>query len=179
MAEHWFVERGLRWLQAVGRALLVAAAAAALLACEDSPAGPPDNEAPALHGSWRASLVNDVAVPNAMYVWDPVTHGGEEVSVHLVVDSAVIVIDTLSNRYSHDIWVSEWIGQPGGPPLTLNARFHHGDIGELSRMGEDLEFESGWLQNHRMTGGFGADGVLRMQHGFTHGDSAVAFVYGR
>jgi hypothetical protein len=47
------------------------------------------------------------------------------------------------------------------------------------RVGEQLNLESAWLQNHRITGIFGADGVLRLQHGLGHGEEPMEFGYGR
>jgi hypothetical protein len=149
------------------------------LACEGtSPSEPAPHPRP-LTGMWSVTHVGGAAMPNAvLYLFDPATLNGQEVSVHWVVDSSQIVFEA-GGGYEHRTWVTEWVGDVGGPPLVPAGRLFHGDFGAWTRHGALLEFESGWLQNHRMTGAYADDGVLRMQHGFTHGDSAVAFRYGR
>ncbi|HEX2168487.1 MAG TPA: hypothetical protein VHG09_14730 [Longimicrobiales bacterium] len=145
-----------------------------------------DGEAPAepvpqpqpLEGSWEATSVRDGDVPGVLYVFDPTSVDGREVSAHFIVDSSRLVIER-AGRYEHRVWVTQWLGDVGGPPVERTLRFFHGDFGEWSRDGAALRFESHWLMNHRMTGSFGTDGVLHMQHGFSHGDPPVAFRYGR
>lgn len=133
---------------------------------------------PLLTAEWRATHVRGQPVPDAMYTWPVDSIGGEPVSVHWVVDSARIALHP-TGRYVHRVWVTQWVGDPGGPPLHPTLRFYHGDFGEWNRSGTSLGFVSHWLQNHTMTGSFGTDGVLRMEHGFSHGDTAVDFRYGR
>jgi hypothetical protein len=133
---------------------------------------------PYLSAAWAATHVNGQAMPGPLYLFDPDTLYGVPVSVHFIADSARLVI-LPNGRYRHSIWVSHWVGLPGGPPLERTLRLSHSDHGEWTRSGSGLEFESHYLQNHRMTGSFGEDGLLRMQHGFSHGDPPVPLVYGR
>ena len=162
----------------------IKAAAAMLLmiaACDSTtPAEPqPQPQPQPLTGSWSVTHVRGSAMPGAvLYVFDPATVNGREVSVHVLVDSSRLVIEA-GGRYQHQTWATEWVGEVGGPPVTPSVRWFHGDFGQWTRTGSALEFESEWLQNHRMTGTYADDGILRMQHGFSHGDSAVAFQYGR
>ena len=132
---------------------------------------------PTLPGAWGATHVRGRALPDVMYLFDPTTVDGQDVSAHFIVDSAKLTLDSIGG-YQHRLWVTQWLGEPGGPPLYPTLRFFHGDFGEWSRAGTELSFESHWLQNHRMTGTFGTDGVLRMRHGFSHGDPRVEFLYG-
>lgn len=132
--------------------------------------------APAITGARRATHVGGQPLPARLYLIDLDTLYGQPVSVHMIVDSAFLAVHA-NGRYVHRVWVSEWIGQPGGPPTQLNARLSHNDHGEWLRGLAAVQFESAWLQNHRMTGTIGADGVLRMQHGFTHGDPPAEFRY--
>jgi hypothetical protein len=150
----------------------------ALSACDSAGPADPEPLPPQLTAAWRAVDVLGAPVPSAMYVFDPVFLDGEEMSVHFVVDSAHLTISP-TGRYDHHVWVTEWRGAVGGPPATVFARWHHGDFGAWEQSGTALSFESEWLMNHRMTGSFGQDGVLHMEHGFTHGDPPVALRYGR
>jgi hypothetical protein len=127
-------------------------------------------------GTWRAASVNGSAVPGRLYLFDPTELYGQEVSVHFIVDSAKIALHP-TGRYTHQIWVGHWVGEVGGPPLARTLGLFHGDHGAWTRTGAVLEFESQWLQNHRMTGSYGSDGVLRMEHGFSHGDETAPFAY--
>ena len=143
---------------------------------EPQPA-PQPSPPPSLPGAWHATHVRGRALPDVMYLFDPTTLNGQDVSAHFVVDSAKLTLDSIGG-YQHRLWVTQWLGEPGGPPLYPTLRFFHGDFGEWSRAGTELSFESHWLQHHTMTGTFGTDGVLRMRHGFSHGDPRVEFVYG-
>lgn len=160
-------------------AVLVMAAAACDSTTPAEPHPQPGPEPQPLAGSWSVTHVRGVAMPGAvLYVFDPATVNGRESSVHVLVDSSRLVI-TADGRYQHRTWATEWVGEVGGPPVAPWARWFHGDFGVWTRAGNALEFESGWLQNHTMTGTYADDGILRMQHGFSHGDTPVAFRYGR
>lgn len=150
----------------------------ASVACNgNGPAGPdPQPQPQPLEGDWAVTHVRGAVVPAPLYVFDPTVLDGREVSVHFVVDSARIVIEA-GGRYEHRVWVTQWLGEVGGPPLEPTLRFFHGDFGEWIRDGTALEFESHWLMNHRMTGSYASDGVLHMRHGFSHGDPQVQFRY--
>lgn len=134
---------------------------------------------PPLPGVWRASHVRDAQLPSAMHVIDPAElPDGRRVSVHAVIDSIFFRIDT-PGTYEQRVYVSEWWGAPGGPPQTLNLRSMEYDRGDWQRHGDSIRFESGWMQNHRMQGSLGADGVLRMSHGLGHGSPPVDVRYQR
>lgn len=155
-------------------ALVLSASAAA---CGEDPAQvpvPPSDVA----ATWQVTHVRDGAVPDVLYLFDPEVVDGRVVSVHFILDSAELLIRA-DGRYEHRVRVSEWVGQPGGPPEERAFGFYHGDHGYWTRSGNDLFFESDYLQNHRMTGTIAHDGVLHMMHGFSHGDPAVPLRYGR
>jgi hypothetical protein len=162
-----------------GLALLFALAAAA---CGDAAGGPveppPPSPAPVLTGAWRAHTVHGQPVPDVIYRWDPVEMGGRVFSTHFVIDSVFIVISP-DGKYQHALFATEWEGEAGGLPHTKKVVYRLYDHGEWERADGVLTFESGYLQNHRMTGTFGADGVLRMRHGLSHGDEPVDFTYAR
>jgi hypothetical protein len=129
-------------------------------------------------GAWRAVGVNGSAVPGRLYLFDPTELNGQPVSVHFIVDSAKVSLHP-TGRYTHQIWVGHWVGVVGGPPLVRTLGLMHGDHGQWMRSGDAIEFESHWLQNHRMSGAYGSDGQLRLEHGFSHGDEAAPFIYAR
>lgn len=129
-------------------------------------------------GTWEASAVRDRPLPDAIYVFDPTEVDGQPVSVHFIVDSARLAV-LANGRYVHRTWASEWIGAVGGPPTTLRIRYGYYDHGDWTRAGAELQFESTWLQNHRMNGELGGPTLLRMQQGLTHGDPPVSFRYAR
>jgi hypothetical protein len=161
-------------------ALLLTTAAAA---CEEGsgPSEPPAPQplpAPVVTGEWDVTHVRDMPLPAAVFVEDTTTLDGRLLSVHFVVDSARIRVDA-GGRYVHRVWATEWHGDPWGPPRVRIFQWYHGDFGAWQRDGVNLSFESEWLMNHRMTGTFAADGVLRMEHGFSPGDAPVPFRYGR
>lgn len=153
--------------------ILVAAAAAACDGTSPTEQPPPEGVA----AKWEATHVRGAALPDVLYRFDPDVVDGEIVSVHIILDSARLVIHD-DGRYEHRIWASHWVGEPGGPPQERTLRFHHGDHGFWSDEDGALRFESNYLQNHRMTGALGASGALEMQHGFTHGDPPVSIRYG-
>jgi hypothetical protein len=136
----------------------------------------PSRPAPGLVAVWRATHVKGNALPAASYVFDPAPVDGGWASSHFIVDSARISIQP-TGEYVHRIHASEWVGPVGGGPTQLRARYRLDDHGQWQRTGSSLSLESGYLQNHRMTGSF-TDGVLRLDHGLTHGDEAVEFRYG-
>lgn len=136
----------------------------------------PSRPAPGLVAVWRATHVKGNALPAASYVFDPVLLDGGWGSSHFIVDSARISIQPTGD-YVHQVYASEWSGSVGGGPTQLRARYRHDDHGQWQRTGSSLSLESGYLQNHRMTGSF-TNGVLRLHHGLTHGDEAVDFRYG-
>jgi hypothetical protein len=148
-----------------------------LAACASERATEPA-PAPVVTASWHATHVHGLPLPDVLYLFDPDTLYGEPVSVHLIADSARLMIQP-TGVYEHRVWVSHWVGAVGGPPLVRTAGFQHGDHGAWERTGAALSFESNYLQNHRMTGLIGADGVLRMQHGFSHGDPPAEVRYAR
>lgn len=117
-------------------------------------------------------------MPDAIYLFDPTEIDGRLVSIHIVIDSAKLTIMP-TGRYAHSTWVGEWEGEVGGPPQLLKYRTALHDHGSWQREGFDLTFDSAWLQNHRMHGTFGLDGVLRMLHGVTHEDRPAEFQYER
>ena len=158
-----------------GAMLLVGIAGAA---CDGGGATEPNPQPFPLGGAWAATHVLGLPMPGSMYVFDPDIVDGKAVSVHFVVDSSKLVIEP-AGRYEHRVWVTQWLGDVGGPPVVPTLKFFHGDFGEWSRAGAQLSFESHWLMNHRMTGVLGTDGILHMQHGFSHGDPPVEFRYGR
>ena len=164
----------------IDRRWLIAGSLLAALtgACDQPAPAEPDTPPPSLPGSWRGTHLRGTSLPAALHVFDPFIENGQPISVHWLVDSATIVMQP-TGRYEHRIRVSEWGGAAGGPPEVLRLRLVHGDFGTWQRDGETIRFESEWLQNHRMTGSFGSDGVLNMQHGFGHGDPPVAFRYGK
>jgi hypothetical protein len=130
-------------------------------------------------GGWTAARVRDRPMPDVLHRFDPDTvEGGRVVSIHLVVDSAKLELAP-TGSYVHAIFASEWEGAPGGPPERRRFRHRYGDHGSWRREGAAIRLESGWLQNHRMEGALGADGVLRVRHGLTHGDEPAEFGYAR
>jgi hypothetical protein len=134
--------------------------------------------AAALPAAWHAASVDGRALPGVLYHFPSETLNGVPLSVHIIADSARM--DILPNgMYSHRVWVSEWHGEPNGPPRERRLHYLHGDHGQWTRTGSELQFESFWLQNHRMNGTVGSDGTVRVQHGFTPGDAIVPFVYAR
>lgn len=162
-----------------GLALIVALVAAA---CGDAAGGlvepPPPSPAPVLAGDWRAHTVHGLPVPDVIYRWDPVEMDGRVFSTHFVLDSVFISISA-DGTYQHALFATEWEGDVGGPPHTKKIVYRLYDHGEWEATDGVLAFESGYLQNHRMTGSFGADGVLRMRHGLSHGDEPVDVTYAR
>jgi hypothetical protein len=128
-------------------------------------------------GNWTANALANERLPARMFLWDPFVEDGREISVHLVVDSARLALQA-NGRYTHRIWTSEWEGEVGGPPLRLRVRGTLTDLGGWVRTGVHLRLDSWWLQNHSLTGEFGAD-VLHMQHGLTHGEPPFPFRYVR
>jgi len=129
-------------------------------------------------GTWAIEAVRDAAIPSAMYIFDDYEENGVLMSIHLVVDSAVIVLHP-NGTYQQRIHFREWAGLPGGPPATVRFVWVARDFGSWTRVGTTLDFESGWLEGLRMAGEFGADGKLRMQHGISHGDEWVPVRYAR
>jgi hypothetical protein len=134
--------------------------------------------APGPWGAWRAEAVGGRAIPAAVLVFDPTAVDGREVSTHFIADSAFIRLGP-TGRYDHVVFYSEWEGEVGGPPVAKRIAWRHADHGTWSRTGDALRFDSGWLQNHFMTGTFGAGGTLRVQHGLAHGDEPADFRYVR
>ena len=151
--------------------------AGAVWACGDSSPTDDSPPPPSAVAEWKATHVAGVAVPGLLYLFDPDSINGQPVSVHIILDSAKLVVRG-DGRYEHRIWASHWVGEPGGPPLERTVRFFHGDHGSWGGTSDALEFESEWLQNHRMTGALTPD-ALEMSHGFSHGDPPVAVRYGR
>jgi hypothetical protein len=134
--------------------------------------------APGPVGTWAIEAVRDVPIPSAMYVFDDYEENGVEMSTHLVVDSAVIVLHP-NGSYQHRIHFTEWEALRGGPPTRVRFLWVAMDFGSWTRVGTQLDFASGWLEGMRMAGQFGADGKLRMQHGISHGDEWVPVRYAR
>src|SRR5687768_4968420 len=130
-------------------------------------------------GFWKAEAVHGLALPAAIYVFDPYEENGREMSIHLVVDSVSLALHP-TGRYRHRIWYTEWEGNTGGTWHTVRSRWTLADFGAWTRNGEALQLDSEWLQNHRMTGTFSpVDRSLAMQHGLTHGDPPATFRYRR
>jgi hypothetical protein len=128
-------------------------------------------------GVWSASALDDQPLPARSHLFDPYVEDGQEISVHFIVDSARFTL-YVNGTYAHRIWATEWGGEAGGPPQVMRARWNLGDHGEWHRSGALMQLDSWYLQNHSMSGEFGAD-VLRMQHGLTHGDTPLPFRYVR
>jgi hypothetical protein len=158
--------------------LAVMAALLALLGgCSDPGTAPaPGPDAP-LHGTWRALELDGQALPARMYHFDPELLHGVPVSVHLMLDSARLQL-LPGGGYVHRVWMSEWHGEPDGPPKVRLLRHHHYDHGLWDVTGAAIHLESGWLQNHRIDGTAGA-AALHLKHGFSHGDEELPITYRR
>lgn len=129
-------------------------------------------------GSWRLTAVREQPLPSAIYVFDNYLEQGVLKSIHLVADSARIVLHP-NGRYTHRIHFTEWEGAPGGPPATIRYVWQASDFGSFTRRGALLDLASGWLNGMRLAGEFAESGPLRMQHGISHGDEWVAWRYVR
>jgi len=130
--------------------------------------------APVAFGDWRADAVREQPVPQTMYVFTD-SIDGREITAHFVLDSARFGLYP-TGSYVHVVWYSEWHETAGGP-RELRVRYYHGDFGMWTRTGQQLDTESGWIQNHRMTGNFSGNTVLRIQHGLSPGDELVSVRY--
>lgn len=132
-------------------------------------------------GRWRATMMNGRALP-AIYTSDSsIDAGAGLVSRHILIDSAMITLQA-NNRYTQEVYYSEWEGPVNGPPLARVYRENAVDFGTWNRNGlGNLLLESSWLQNKRITGEAREQEVtpLRLFHGITHGDPPAEFVYQR
>lgn len=132
-------------------------------------------------GRWRAATLNGRALP-AVYTADSsIDAGAGLVSRHILIDSALVTLQA-NNRYTQEVYYSEWEGPVNGPPQVRVYRENAVDFGIWNRTAfGGLLLESGWLQNKRITGEAREQDALplRLLHGITHGDPPVEFVYRR
>lgn len=125
---------------------------------------------PSLPGTFEIAEVRGAPVPAVMYVFNDFEEAGRVVSIHLVVDSAQLTLRS-NGSYTHLIHYSEWEGPNHGAPTTLRFRFSAYDHGTWTRgPGDQVRFESGFLQNHRFGGSAAAPSRLDLAHGLSHGD---------
>ncbi|MCU0649760.1 MAG: hypothetical protein MUF00_17350 [Gemmatimonadaceae bacterium] len=132
-------------------------------------------------GRWRAATLDGRALP-AVYTADSsIDAGAGLVSRHILIDSALVTLQA-NNRYTQEVYYSEWEGPVNGPPQVRVYRENAVDFGTWNRTAfGGLLLESGWLQNKRITGQAREQDALplRLLHGITHGDPPVEFLYQR
>ncbi len=129
-------------------------------------------------GTFRVTTVRGMQVPAAMYVFNDYVEGNDTMSVHLIVDSTRLVLRG-NRQYEHVIHYSEWVGPNRGAPERRRYSATRGDFGEWTRTGTLLQFESGWLQNHRFAGTVYNSTAMELLHGLSHGDDVVPVRYAR
>jgi hypothetical protein len=132
-------------------------------------------------GRWRAATMNGRSLP-AVYTADSsIDVGAGLVSRHILIDSAMVTLQA-NNRYTQEVFYSEWEGSVNGAPRVRVYADIAVDFGSWNRTALDgVLLESGWLQNKRITGESREQDALplRLFHGITHGDPPVEFGYRR
>lgn len=129
-------------------------------------------------GTWRLTAVHELPLPSTIYRFDNFEEDGVLKSIHLIADSARIVLHP-NGTYTHRIDFSEWEGPNHGEATTFRYRWFASDFGSWTRSGLTLNFASGWIEGLRMQGEFAASGPLRMLHGISHEDEWVPWRYVR
>lgn len=166
---------------ALGALMLVAACGGTTDPSSPTPGTPtPGGPNPGLPSTrtqvWRATDVAGTALPAAAYSFD-----NEPVAPNrtvLQLDSARITVDA-QGRYEHRVWYSEW--RSANPALGLSyvrvIGLNHYDHGTMRVNGASVQLESGWIQNHRISGSQNGVGRLRLDHGLVPGDPLLNVGY--
>lgn len=162
-----------------------------LCACADAtpvprltepPGGPDAPVAPrAPVGTWRATALNDNALP-ALYRTNLVTGASaSESSRFVLVDSAEITLHA-DGQYTQAVYYTEWAGSVNDGPTRPLYREVAVDAGfwEVTEAGA-LLLDSIWLAGRRLRGTSttGPPPALRLRHGITVGAPDATFEYRR
>jgi hypothetical protein len=133
---------------------------------------------PSVVGTYRVTEVRGQPVPAALWVENDYEEDGQRYSVHLIVDSARLVLNG-GYRYTHVIHYSEWFGPNNGPPTQRRYRAKTEDYGRWTRDDRLLRFTSNWLENHAFAGTTYDPRHMELLHGLSHGDMPVPVRYAR